>query len=331
MSTMVRPSLACPSLRTFLAIALTICAAVKTVAQSPAPTDPLQERAETKAKLVAMLPPNSTYLPDLSYVEGTQPGQSPDSIQTLDLYLPPGPGPFPLVLWIHGGGWEAGDKEVAGADLAIRFTKAGFALASLNYRLTTDAPFPAQIEDCFAALTWLRQHNAEYHLDSGRVGLMGHSAGAHLSALLAYTAATAAFGPSSANTAPVQAAVLWAAPTDLTRSPAWQPQTFVWNPQSTFTRKFYPGGEYNEDLARNASPITHVHPGNPPTLIVHGSTDELVPVTQATKLEAALRQADTPVHLRLDPTNGHNVMSEATYQEALIFFTALLYPNPVSP
>lgn len=315
------------SLRALLTLSLTLCAVTLTFAQSP---EALQQRAENKAKLVAILPPGASYFPDLPYVEGTQAGKSPDSIQTLDLYVPPGPGPFPLVILIHGGGWEAGDKEIAGADLAIRFTKAGFALASLNYRLTPDAPFPAQIEDCYAALAWLRSHDAEYRLDPGRVGIFGHSAGAHLSALLAYTAGTEAYGPTSSEAAPVQAAVLWAAPTDLVRSADWPPQTFVWNPQSTFTRQFY-GGEYNEAVARNASPLTHVRPGVPPTLIVHGSTDELVPVIQATKLEEALKKADVPVRLRLDPTGGHDVMSEATYQEAIAFFSDLLYPTPVSP
>jgi acetyl esterase/lipase len=119
---------------------------------------------------------------DLAYVAGTNPGLKPDSVQTLDLFVPPGNGPFPLAFWIHGGGWPSGGKQNSGIHLALRFLPKGFALASINYRLTADVPFPAQIEDCNAALMYLRQHAAEYQLDDDHVGALGHSAGAHLAA-----------------------------------------------------------------------------------------------------------------------------------------------------
>ncbi|MEI9960259.1 MAG: alpha/beta hydrolase [Limisphaerales bacterium] len=105
----------------------------------------------------------------------------------LDLYVPAGNGSFPLVIWIHGGGWHGGDKETSGASLALQFLPHGFALASLDYRYTYDAPFPAQIEDCNKALVWLRLNAKKYHLDPDRVGVVGHSAGAHLAALMAAT------------------------------------------------------------------------------------------------------------------------------------------------
>src|SRR5205823_8686811 len=100
----------------------------------------------------------------------------------LDLYRPPkAEGPVPLVIWVHGGGWQNGDKSRTPAlDLLAR----GYAVASINYRLSQHAPFPAQIHDCKAAVRFLRAHAAEYRLDPDRVGAWGMSAGGHLVALL---------------------------------------------------------------------------------------------------------------------------------------------------
>ena len=100
----------------------------------------------------------------------------------LDLYLPEGaPRPLPLVVWIHGGGWRNGAKEQTPAR---RLVERGYAVASINYRLSGEAIFPAQIHDCKAAVRWLRANAAKYGLDAGRVAAWGSSAGGHLVALL---------------------------------------------------------------------------------------------------------------------------------------------------
>src|SRR5206468_530267 len=102
---------------------------------------------------------------------------------TLDLYCPQkASGPLPVILWIHGGGWSKGRKEQHSP--AISFLNDGYAVASIEYRLSGEAPFPAQIEDCKAAVRWLRANAAKYNLDADRIGAWGHSAGGHLSALL---------------------------------------------------------------------------------------------------------------------------------------------------
>jgi acetyl esterase/lipase len=137
-------------------------------------------------------------LTDLPYAEGGKASQS------LDLYLPAtGSKPAPLLLWIHGGGWREGDKR--GHPLRA-FAEHGFAIASMNYRLTGEAPFPAQIDDVRAALKWLRAHAAKQGYDGSRIGVIGHSAGGQLSALL---------GVSSLGDQALQAVCVLSGPSDM--------------------------------------------------------------------------------------------------------------------
>ncbi len=117
---------------------------------------------------------------------------SPDGIdQQLDVYLPAGDGPFPTLIWVHGGGWQNGDKTSARP--ALEFLDEGYAVASLDYRLSGVATFPAQIQDCKAGLRFLRAHAAEYRLDPTRFCAMGSSAGGHLVALLGTSGGEASF------------------------------------------------------------------------------------------------------------------------------------------
>ncbi|MBN2000034.1 alpha/beta hydrolase, partial [candidate division KSB1 bacterium] len=103
----------------------------------------------------------------------------------LDLYIPAAEGPLPLVIWIHGGAWRAGDKNVTPAVPLL--TDHGFAVASISYRFSQHAIFPAQLHDCKAAVRWLRAHANKYHLDPLRFGVWGASAGGHLAAMLGTT------------------------------------------------------------------------------------------------------------------------------------------------
>src|SRR5204863_10043821 len=100
---------------------------------------------------------------------------------SLDLYVPKSERPLPLVIWIHGGGWQAGNK--ANPPL-LGLTQKGFAVASINYRFSQHAVYPAQIQDCKAAVRFLRKNADKYHLDPDHFGAWGASAGGHLVALL---------------------------------------------------------------------------------------------------------------------------------------------------
>ncbi|MCX7825807.1 MAG: alpha/beta hydrolase, partial [Verrucomicrobiae bacterium] len=118
---------------------------------------------------------------DLAYVENGH------ARQKLDLYLPEkAAAPLPLIIWVHGGGWAAGSKDQC-QPLRSGYTSRGYAVASIGYRLSSDAIFPAQIEDCKAAIRWLRAHAKQYGLNPDRFGVWGSSAGGHLAALLGTT------------------------------------------------------------------------------------------------------------------------------------------------
>jgi len=109
------------------------------------------------------------------------------SLQLLDLYLPQGiEGALPVIIWLHGGGWRVGDRKLA-PDLSCYFAKLGFAMVSIDYRLSGEALFPAQIHDVKTAIRWVRETADQYGFDRERIGLWDSSAGGHLAALAGVT------------------------------------------------------------------------------------------------------------------------------------------------
>ena len=244
---------------------------------------------------------------------------TPDGISLkLDLYIPKNlPKPPPIILWVHGGGWEAGNKETPPV-LAV--TRVGFALASIDYRLSQQAIFPAQIFDCKAAVRWLRAHAADYHLDGGRIGAMGASAGGHLVALLGTTAGDAqlegAEGVTGVSSA-VQAVVDYFGPTDLLdigRDANWKQD--IKNPVSALL-----GGSVasKSDDARLASPVFHVTSQACPFFIVQGDQDPIVPYTQSVELNDALTKAGVASQLILVKGGGHGFDDPASFAGAIAF------------
>lgn len=276
-------------------------------------------------QLMAKLPAGSSRNLNVAYVPGAQPGTKPGSMQNLDLYVPAGKGPFPLVFWIHGGGWHSGDKLESGIHLALKFLPKGFALASINYRLTADSPFPAQIEDCNAALAYLRHRAYSYRIDPDRVGTLGHSAGAHLAALMACTGNEKRFSTDPKASLRVQASVCWATPADLDRDRGkWPATSMMYNAASAPLWGFFPNKRYDGEFARMASPASYVHADVPPVFMVHGQQDELVPPGQALAFAESLKKAGVPVTLRVFPNSGHGVMNAESIDEAIGFFTRTL-------
>lgn len=226
----------------------------------------------------------------------------------LDLYVPENPdGALPLVLWIHGGGWRSGSKVHCPA---LFLTRRGYAVASVDYRLVPDAVFPAQIQDCKAAVRWLRAHAQEYRLDPKRFGVWGASAGGHLAALLGtagdvpqFDAPIGDMGQSSR----VQAVCDFFGPVDFTpllHLPPDHPRAAAHSAVSQLL-----GGPLREreGLVRLASPVTHVSPDDPPFLIVHGSNDEGVPISQSRSLFEALQKAGVPCSLHIVEGAGHGM------------------------
>jgi acetyl esterase/lipase len=202
----------------------------------------------------------------------------------------------PLLIFIHGGSWTRGDKSDGHINGLIW---SGYAIANINYRLSQDAVFPAQIQDCRQAVRWLREHAPEYHLDTRHFAVIGESAGGHLAALVATTGDSAAFDTKPESTsAAVQAAVCVSAPTNLA----------LYGPSregDDITRLLGAPSATVPELVRSADPASYVSKGDPPFLLIHGEKDSWVPLAQPRALEGALRNAGVPVTLRILPDQRH--------------------------
>lgn len=224
----------------------------------------------------------------------------------LDLYLPESaPGRLPVILWVHGGAWRGGNKENCPA---IRQAGRGYAVASINYRLSQEAVFPAQIEDCKAAVRWLRANAAEYSLDSNRIGAWGASAGGHLVALLGTSGGVRELEGALGNpnySSRVQAVVDFFGPTDfleIGKFPSKIAHFAADSPESQLL-----GGPVleNQEKARRANPITYISKDDPPFLIMHGDRDQSVPLNQSELLRDALKKAGVQVTFQIVPGAGH--------------------------
>ncbi|MCX7750582.1 MAG: alpha/beta hydrolase [Candidatus Bipolaricaulota bacterium] len=227
----------------------------------------------------------------------------------LDLHLPRRAegARIPVVVWIHGGGWRGGDKAGTPAPEVLG---EGYAVASINYRLSPEAPFPAQIHDCKAAVRWLRAHADRYGLDPDRIGVWGSSAGGHLAALLGTSGGVAelegAVGEHLDQESRVQAVCDFFGPADLLallEPGAWSA------PTALSAVSLLLGGPVAErvELARLASPVAHVSPDDPPFLIVHGDRDATVPLDQSERLHRALTASGVSSTLHVVRGAGHGI------------------------
>ena len=226
---------------------------------------------------------------------------------TLDLYLPEKPptAPLPLLVWVHGGGWIGGDKRPCPT---TGFVPTGWIVASVGYRLTTVAPFPAQIHDVKAAVRFLRAHADAWGIDPERVAAAGASAGGHLVALLGTSGGVAELEGTEGNagtSSRVQAVIDYFGPTDLTQFDGHGSKLVAAAPGSVVERLL--GGPLAErtELAKAANPITFVDADDPPFLIFHGDKDDIVPLDQSRLLVTALEKASVPVTLVVVPGGGH--------------------------
>jgi acetyl esterase/lipase len=244
----------------------------------------------------------------------------------LDLYLPrDSAAPTPVILWVHGGGWRAGSKR----DLPpFDLVRHGYALASIDYRLSQEAPFPAQLEDCKAALRWLRGNAKRYNLDGDHIGAWGFSAGGHLAALLGTTGGERELKcrrGSAGRSNRVQAVCDFSGPADLAalgRDPGPRQQDL----ESIISRLL--GGSLSTHLeqAQRASPISHISRDDAPFLIVHGDRDDVVPLRQSQRFYQALRKGHVPAEMLVVPGGGHGLSHPAVRPMVEAFFDRYLKP-----
>lgn len=216
------------------------------------------------------------------------------SRQNFDLYLPvTEKKPFPLIVWIHGGAWMMGSKEW---DNVKYLVKHGYAIATIDYRTTMEAPFPAQIQDCNTALNFILAHATEYGVQSQPFVIGGGSAGGHLALLLGLARQQADFG---ANPAIKPAAILdFFGPADLLKMEddlaAIHSEKGIQLFRNAVPKLLGTPLPLDPAKAKYASPMTYLATNSPPVLILQGSIDDLVPCVQSQRLHAALDQAGVP-------------------------------------
>lgn len=240
---------------------------------------------------------------------------------------------MPAVLWIHGGGWERGDKNGnSGAQLLVA---QGFVTASLFYRLSGDSPFPADIEDCKCAIRFLRANASRFGIDPERIGVAGASAGGHLAELLATTDRSAGLegdGGWEGVSSKVQAAAAYYGVSDFTVG-----ATQFQHHTGQVVIKLFRGTEKEKpELYRMASPIFYVSKDDPPLLLVHGEEDDLVPFDQSVRMAEAYRRANLQVEFIPVKHAGHDFRQigdapispslEQIHQETINFFKRYLMP-----
>jgi acetyl esterase/lipase len=215
-----------------------------------------------------------------------------------DIYTPPGPADRrPCIILVHGGAWRMGDRtQLRG--YGILLGRLGYVCVAPEYRLTPESPWPAQIHDVNAAIRWVRANAERLGIDPARIAIEGNSAGAHLALLAAGTADVDAWQGDGGNPG---------VPTDVAAAVGVYTPTLFFHGERA--RGAVPltalSDAADAEIARLASPLTHVSPDFPPTMLIHGTADTTVPATASLVLYEALSAAGVPVEMHLYAEQPH--------------------------
>jgi acetyl esterase/lipase len=250
---------------------------------------------------VTKFPHGVTGLADVTY--SVLPGFRP---LILDLYLPQGDVPQPVIVFIHGGGWVGGNTRHSGAladfpRALAQLAAEGFVVASVEYRLADEAPFPAALQDVRAAVRFLKTNAAKYRIDAAKVAVWGGSAGGQLAALAAASCGDHSLDPDPApgGSECVQGAVIWYGVFDF--APVVE-RGRTGAPDNRFL-----GCSGDCDAAvRRASPMSYVTADDPPFLLIHGEGDRTVDVSQSRAMQSALEKAGVEVQGIYIPAVDHS-------------------------
>jgi len=249
----------------------------------------------------------------------------------LDIYSPKSIAePLPVLLWIFGGGWSRGSKNHGPP---LNLVSRGYTVVSIDYRRSGEAPFPAAIEDCKAAVRWIRANAGAYHFDPDHIAAWGHSAGGHLAALLGTSGGVAELDGTGDNpgfSSRVQAVCDMSGPSDIVQfyeavSNSNEGKASI--ARSAIEQFLGGSGGQIRTKAIAASPTTYVNKGDPPFLIIHGENDMTVPVSQSELLASKLKAAGVPVTLIVAEGRGHGVGAPAFAPEISSFFDKYLKPG----
>jgi alpha-L-fucosidase 2 len=230
----------------------------------------------------------------LDFTYGTAAGEE----LKLDLSVPDGTGPFPVCILVHGGGFERGDKQKQPKHWFAPLSDAGYAWVSINYRLAPAHKYPGSVEDLKTAVRWVKSHAADYRFDPARIVLIGESAGGYLVNMV---------GAKNEEDTRVAAVVSFYGAADL----LFRLKSSNGKPSITFSNYF--GVTEDNEVTRKflveASPATHVRPGLPPFLLIHGNKDETVPYEQSVNFFAKLKAAGVPAEFITIEGGGHGMSS----------------------
>lgn len=221
----------------------------------------------------------------------------------LDIYVPDTANAPPLIVQVHGGAWRFGDKS---GGVPLQFVEHGYAVASLDFRQSTDAPFPAMIHDIKAAIRFLRANASDYGYDASKIAITGASSGAHLALLVGVSTGhpelEGSLGDHLDTSSAVQAILSYFAAADLTTilSQSTPFGLSVREPSLELLLGSLP--QDNETLARLASPVTLVDANDPPLLLLHGDRDPQMPINQSLQMFGAYKAAGLDV--TFDPVHG---------------------------
>lgn len=262
----------------------------------------------------------------------------------LELLVPSGAtAPAPLVIWVHGGGWKSGSRLPIPSYVEALCSQ-GYAVASLDYRLTTTALWPAQIQDCKTAVRWLRANASTYNLDPDRFAAWGASAGAHLASMLGTAGGVSNIrignaavdlegSGNSGVSSGVQAVVHWYGATDFLHM-RFYPSTINHDLAGSDESRLVGGAiQQRPELVATANPITYVTPDDPPFLVMHGAVDKTIPFNQSQILVDALAAAGVPVTFIpvLNAGHGGSLFTQAvTYQPVYDFLNDVLVEGNLS-
>lgn len=296
--------------RTLLLAGILGCQALPAAAPRDFPVAEAASQNDVYPDRTTAFPGGVTGLADVTY--SVLPGYRP---LILDLYLPPGDAARPLVLFIHGGGWVGGNTRHSGAladfpKTLARLAAEGFVVASVEYRLSGEAPFPAALQDVRAALRYLKSNANKYRIDADKVALWGGSAGGHLAALAALSCGDASLDPPPGQAKPapgsecVQGAAIWYGVFDFAPILARSGEAA----ENAFLECKDP---CPADKVRRASPVSYISAGDPPFLLIHGEGDRVVDVSQSRSGEAALRAAGVNVKSIYIPHVDHSFIGRS--------------------
>jgi len=268
------------------------------------------------------MPEGVELLTDVTY------GQVADRPLKLDLYKPVKlDKKVPALIFIHGGAWKGGNKDMY-RPYAARYAERGYVVASISYRLSGEAPFPAAVQDAKCAVRWMRANAAEHKVDPNYICVLGGSAGGHIALMVGYCPDNKDLESSGGHetfSSKVQAVVDIYGPCDLT-VPGLRDASSI--------RRFLAEKTYDDapDLYRKASPLHHVTKDDPPTLILHGTLDSLVPISQSDELARRLKQVGVPcTYDRLEGWPHVMDMAEIVFNRCVFFIDRFLAENMPVP